>query len=489
MELPINLESNHHLSLQAQLFKQVKFLILSGCLTPGSRLPSTRELGTQLGVSRNTITGAYNKLAEAGYVAVQSPRGVFVSDNLPDVTIAVDEDEGTRPLATTRPVHLQSPPRHMQKELYMLPSESTYYDFALERTDRSAFPVKSWRRLFLSKLRSTASNMARYQYPTGLPDLRKAIADYVATHRGITVDPNQVIVVTGIQQGLNLVAQMFVRNGTRVVMETPGYRGASLLFRNYGAELVPAHVDQQGIVLEDLRSVAADLAFVTPSRQYPLCGILSNERRVGLVDWACQAGSYIIEVDYDSDFMYEGSPQRAVQAYDDTGRVIYLTSFSKTLGPGLRLGFMIVPPELVSVTKSTKVLLDYGLPWLEQAVLAEFMGSGAFVNHLKKLRSLYMLRRDVLLKAMAEHFGDARVFGRECGSHIVWRLPETAPAAPALKRTMRKQQVGIHTLRHYSVSGAESMVDRDRYLLMGFSALDEYRIPEGISRIASELEI
>ncbi len=485
MELPISLYREHHKTLQHQLISQIRQLILSKSLAAGKKLPSSRELSKQLNVSRNTVVGAYNKLAESGYLENRTGSGMFVLEDIPDSSISISSSHLSKDLAGTQPVHLISPPESKQSELYNLSDKSVHYDFALEKTDLEAFPTKAWRRIISKKLSSAASNMSRYQYPTGLPDLRNAILEHLAVSRGIVAEPNQVIIVTGIQQALNVVAQLYIREKTKVVIESPGFRGASLLFQNYGAELIPTSVDQQGIVVEELQSVNADLALVTPSRQYPMCGIVPEQRRLSLIDWACQAGSHIIEIDYDSDFMYQGSPSRAIHALDTTDRVIYMSSFSKSLGPGLRLGYMIVPPKIAPHAKSIKTLLDYGLPWLEQAVLAEFIKTGAFENHIKILRNKYKNRCDLLVKTMRENFTNPNIQGLECGTHLVWKLPDKVPAATKFKRILNESYVGIHTLRHYSVSGADRLNDRDRYVLLGFAATEDRKICEGISRIAN----
>jgi GntR family transcriptional regulator / MocR family aminotransferase len=443
-------------------------------------------LSKQLNVSRNTVIGAYNKLVESGYLENRTGSGMFVVKNIPDSSISTGHH--SKDLARSQPVHLKLPARSKKTELYNLSNRSAYYDFALEKTDRDAFPINTWRKIFLKKLASAGSNISRYQYPTGLPDLREAILDHLALSRGIAAEPNQIIIVTGIQQALNIIAQLYIREKSKVVIESPGFRGASLLFQNYGATLIPTSVDKHGIVIEELDSVAADLALVTPSRQYPMCGIVPEQRRISLIEWAYRAGAYIFEIDYDSDFMYQGSPNRAIHALDTTNRVIYMSSFSKTLGPGLRLGYMIVPPQLASYAKSTKTLLDYGLPWLEQAILAEFIKSGTFDNHLKFLRNKYKNRSELLINCMQDHFPDLMIQGIECGTHLVWKLPSNAPPATKLKQLLNKKQVGIHTLKHYSIYRADQLADKDRYVLLGFAATEDRKIEEGINRIAKMIK-
>ena len=419
MELSIEIDPAR--SLQEQIFEQLQNLIVTERLSCGSRLPSSRELSVLLNVSRNTVKGVYDKLTDQGYIYSQVGSGTYVCNTLPETTIGLDSDNKPPVTKDELEVHDLNLPEIKQKiHQYASKKRELVCDFQLERTDPHSFPTKTWRRLINNRLSTLGSSMTRYGEPMGLGELRAAIATRIGSTRGIVVDPSQVFIVTGIQQGLNIVSQLFVRKGTGVLIEAPGYTGAKYLFQNYGAKLIPVPVDKNGIVLNKLPKKDVSLAFITPSRQYPMGTVMSIKDRKALIEWATEVGSYIVETDYDSDFRYEGAPLPALKALDNNECVIYLGSFSKTLGPGLRLGYMVLPPNLVDGAISCKKLLDYGMPWLDQAVLADFISSGSYDNYLKRLRSLYRNRRDRLIKELTDKLGEVELRGTECGTHLVW---------------------------------------------------------------------
>ena len=490
MELPLIIDLDGKQSLQVQIHNQILDLILSGSLENGCRLPSSRDLSDQLDVSRNTIKGAFDKLLEEGYIESRAGSGTYVSTILPEQTISVEEkNDQQKSIKNERPIDLEEKTKGNEERLYKRDVSDILYDFQLERTDPNSFPVKTWRRLINDRLGSAKANMTRYGEPTGHPELRRAIATRLGSTRGMVIDPDQIIILTGIQQGLNIVSHLLVRKGSKVVLEAPGYRGASYLFENYGADLVPVPVDEHGVMIDKLPSTHTDIAFITPSRQFPLCATLSVERRKGLINWAEKVGAYILEVDYDSDFRYEGSPLPAIKSFDDQNSVIYLSSFSKSIGPGLRIGYMVVPPELVEHAKSSKVLLDYGLPWLDQVVLTDFLTTGSFDNYLKRLRRLYISRRDCLVDTLKEKFGnDVDLKGTDCGTHLIWRLPESTMDAITLQKKMVEQQVGIYTLHHHTVSNPEMASDNEQIVMLGYAAIEKDNIREGICRIAARFE-
>jgi GntR family transcriptional regulator/MocR family aminotransferase len=487
MELSIEIDPAR--SLQGQIFEQLRDLIVTEGISCGARLPSSRELSALLSVSRNTVKGVYDKLTDQGYIYSQVGSGTYVCTILPERTIGVNPSNSqTKIEKELSTVDLNLP--EIKQEIHQYPSKKRDFicDFQLERTDPHSFPTKTWRRLINNRLTTLGSSMTRYGEPMGLEDLRTAIATRIGSTRGILVDPSQVFIVTGIQQGLNIVSQLFVRKGTGVLIEAPGYTGAKYLFQNYGAKLIPVPVNENGIVLEKLPEKGVSLAFITPSRQYPMGSVMSIKDRKALIEWAARVGSYIIETDYDSDFRYEGAPLPAIKTLDNHECVIYLGSFSKTLGPGLRLGYMVLPPNLVDGAISCKKLLDYGMPWLDQAVLADFIASGSYDNYLKRLRSLYRNRRDRLIKELTEKLGRVELYGVESGTHLVWKLPEWAPDVHQLKKLMLKKNVGVYNLWHNSICNWEHAEESDRLLLLGYGAISEENISEGVDRIINELK-
>jgi GntR family transcriptional regulator/MocR family aminotransferase len=327
----------------------------------------------------------------------------------------------------------------------------------------------------------------RYGDPAGLRDLRSAIADHLRLARGIRAEPEQVVIVAGCQEGLNLVARVLVTPGARAVVENPCYEGAALVLSSYGAKLVGAPVDDEGLCVERLPDDAT-LAYVTPSHQFPLGPTLSFARRLALLDWAARSGAYVVEDDYDSDFRYEESPLLALYALDRADSTIYLGTFSKSIGAALRLGYVVFPPALVGAATGAKALLDNGHPWLEQAAAAEFLKSGGFERHLHRIRRRYLSRRDCLLHELRRHFGRCHVDGVEGGMHVAWHLPEGAPSAHALEARLAREGVGVYSFATAPVHMLDPVGEADSIVLLGYPCLAEERIRSAVERIARALD-
>jgi len=489
VQLPIRINFRSPHTLQTQIVEQFQDLILSGRLPPGYEVPSSRELSEQLRVSRNTVTEAYGHLVEEGYLHTRRSLGTFVAKTTPDDSIAACRQQPLqRRLNHDRVVSLPLPCTGRGSPGLHQPSNHLFsYDFALGRTDPKSFPDKIWRRLILDCLGGAPVRMSEYIDPAGLPELRQLITNILGPMRGMVVSPEQVIIVAGCQQGLNLAAHLFIGTGARVAIESPCYRGAAFLFESYGARLVPVPVDELGIDVGRLPGPPVKLVCVTPSHQFPTGVTLSLDRRIALLEWAAEVGAYILEVDYDADFRYEDSPLPSLQALDRYGCVIYMSSFSRSIGPGLRLGYVVVPRDLIRAATTLKGLTDNGLPWLEQATLARFIRDGSLVHHLKRIRYTYRRRRDALVRALHSHFGDIEISGAESGMHLVWRLPRHLPPAHELQVTARSCGVGIYCLRNSPAYLYEQMEDCDRILLLGYTSLTEEHIEEGIAALAQAL--
>jgi GntR family transcriptional regulator/MocR family aminotransferase len=476
-------------SLQAQVFNQIHRLIASGRLRPGTRLPGSRALSEQLGVSRNTIILAYEALTAEGYLESREGAGTYVSTALPDNSLSI-AGHLIQTTTHTKPVHLCVPVADDSKR-YIFPNEIVF-DFALESVDPVCFPRNVWRRLTNWRMQSSKFNLTYSGTPKGLRELRETLAGYLGASRGISCSPDQIVIVTGVQQALNVTAHLFVRAGTTVAMEAPGCSTTADLFRAYGANITPVPVDQSGIVVKHLPQSGSSVAFVTPARQYPMGVMLSASRREVLLDWANQTDSHIVEVDFDTEIRYQGSPPPPLKSLDTHGRVVYVGSFAASIGPGLRVGYMVLPPHLVSPAVHAASLLDHGfpctgVPWLEQAVLNDFIETGAFEQHLRKIRKTYMARRDCLIAALQKHVGSVQINPLHCGTHLVWELPPDFPSAINLQALMLKQKIGVYTLRDQNFGDADYLENCDRYLLLGFAALPESAIEEGIYRLAKAL--
>jgi len=482
MEIPIELDHAGRQSLQCQLYEQFRRLILTGHLRPGAPVPASRALAEQLSVSRNTVLLAYDRLVAEGYLQAREATGTYVSFELPENCLAAMRRRGAGSAASD--VARGTPIPFQGQAQAVVNAHRLAWDFWLGRPDPHSFPIKIWRRLVNKALARAGSRFTEYREPGGLAELREAIAAHLGAARGIRVTPEQVIVTAGSQEGLNLAARLLVRAGSRVATENPCYQGAAFLFESYGAELVPVPVDENGIDVDRLPRDGVALLYVTPSHQYPMGFTLSLERRIRLLDWACRCGAYIIEDDYDSDFRYRGSPLTALAGLDKYGCVIYLGTFSKSIGAGLRIGYLVVPPALAGAARTAKALLDNGHPWLEQAVMADFIRSGSYANHLRRIRHLYGERRDCLVEALRRHFGDVRLSGLDSGMHLAWHLAEDLPAASELQELALAEDVGIYSLGSGAAYDFGVCAYSARAVVLGYSSLNEGQIEEGIERIA-----
>lgn len=489
MQIPINIELLGGQSFQNQIFESIRQQILHGQLKPGTHIPSTRVLSEQLGVSRNTVVLAYDRLIAEDYIFTRRTVGTFVNANLPENSLVLkdtalqDQKEEERQ-AARHPVLFSG-----QAQAVVNPNHHKLaIDFWIGRPDPHSFPTKAWRRLMLRNLSLAGSHLTEYPDPNGILKLRQAIADYLGPARGINTTPEQVFIVNGSQEALNLVSRLLIKEGTPVVTECPCYQGAAYVFNSYGAKLNPVPVDNNGLEVAKLPRTRASLAYVTPSHQYPMGVTLTLERRVRLLEWAWEVGAYIVEDDYDSDFRHHGSPLTAVAGQDRHGCVIYIGTFSKSIGAGLRLGYMVVPNELVKPARSVKTLMDNGHSWLDQAILADFISSGSYTKHLRNIRRTYLTRRDCLVNSLREHFGDVRLTGLDGGMHIVWHLPASFPTAKEVQALAQDAGVGVYSLEAAAACDLRSSECNDRALALGYSSVTEEQIRKGVTRLATALK-
>ena len=487
METPISLDPCSRHSLQAQLHEQVRKLILGGRLKPGMRMPASRALAMQLGVSRNTVILAYERLTAEGYLQARGAVGTFVNHDLPDDCLAARRlasgaGSGVQHSLQHRPIAFEG------RAQAILNGRQLACDFQLGRLDPHSFPFKAWRRLITDALARAGARLTEYGDPAGLLALREVIADRLGPTRGINVDPEQIIVITGCQEGFNLTARLLLREGASVAIENPAYQGAAYLYESYRARLTPVRVDEKGLCVDDLPEAGAALLYVTPSRQYPMGFTLALERRLRLLEWARRTGTYVVEDDYDSDFRYRGSPITALMGLDSHGCVIYLGTFSRSIGPGLRLGYLVVPKHLAEPARQIKALLDNGHSWLEQAALAGYIAGDGYEKHLRRIRQSYAERRNCLIDNLQRHFGEVTVSGAEAGMHIAWHLTADLPRAAELQAMAAGYGVGIHTLQSAAAYDFGGCTYSERTIMLGFSALDEQQIRAGVERIAAALD-
>ena len=474
-------------ALGEQIYRAARRAILSGDLSAGGRLPSTRSLALDLGVSRNTVLAAYDQLLAEGYAAGRAGSGTYVASSLPDPAAAGAE---ARPLRTRR----AAPPKlsGYGRRLAAVPALSfpassrdgaLPYDFRYGLPAVEEFPHAQWRRLLARRARARSLASMTYGPAEGHAPLRAALADYLRRARGVICDPAQIVVVNGSQQALDLAARVLLDPGDAVVVEDPQYQGARRVFLAAGARLLPVSVDGEGLDIArgGPRAAAARLAYVTPSHQFPTGVVMSLARRLALLDWARRAGAYVVEDDYDSEYRYEGRPVAAAQGLDREDRVIYVGTLSKVLFPALRIGYLVLPPALVGPFRAAKWMADRHTGTLEQEVLAEFIGDGHFERHLRRSRTRNASRRAALLGALARHLGDgAQVVGANAGMHLLVWLPDVAPRAlGGLIDRAAALGVGVYPIGPYYLRPP-----RRAGLLLGYASLTERAIETGIRRLA-----
>lgn len=482
-QIAIVIDEQIHSTLQTQVYEQIRNMIVNGVLPLGAALPSTRDLAKQLSLSRNTIMLAYARLSDEGYIIFRPTRGTYVSLDLPDQSIGRDlhhrvdlskaAGKKRASIFSGQAHRVTSPNRNIAT-----------IDFWPGSPDRSAFPTRQWRRILLDQFDAAGSELTEYGDPAGHPQLREAIAAYLGPSRGIRVSPQRIIVVTGTQMALNIVCRLLVDAGTGVVVEDPCYEGASNVFESYQGRLLPVAVDSEGLRTEELSKKDAALAYVTPSHQFPMGHAMSLERRRQLIDWSNTTGAYLLEDDYDADFKFAGPPLPALASMDNEQSVFYLGTFSKALGPGLRIGFMIAPSHLHDRALAVKTLFDHGFPWLEQVVLSKFLQSGEYVSHLRRIRQSYAARLATLRDALHTYFADVQIAGDQSGMHVAWTLPAGAPAATDVANLAIKRGVGVYPVGTSFCRIFEEREEFRRTLIIGYAAVRDRHIKEGISRIA-----
>lgn len=460
---------------QRRVVAAIKREIAGGVHAPGSRLPSTRAFAAEWGLSRTTVTAAFEQLAAEGYLETRPGARARVAAGL------AQPEPRSGGLTTARPTELSAYGRRLASAS---PIPWTPQPFALDfRYGELAggdFPTLAWRRA-LTKAVTRRPARLRYGDPRGLPELRAALQGYLWRSRGLHCEADDIVVVNGSQQGLDLCARLLIDPGDRVVIEDPAYHLARQAFLVAGAELAPQLVDRGGMQTGALP--AARLAFVTPSHQLPLGSILSAPRRQKLLAWAARHGASIVEDDYDAEYRHGVGPVPPLRSLDQVGSVIYLGTVSKTLSPTLRLGYLVLPPALREVFARAKRMADRHTPELEQAALTELIASGAYERHVRRVRRRNGERRVALLKALREHLADrVTISGTDAGLHVLTWIN----GLPQSREAELTERAAAASLGLYGVSGLYDRPDdpaRRAGLVIGYAALDEAQIAAGVERL------
>jgi len=488
MQIPVLLDRSRREPLTSQLVEQLRDAIRHARIRPGTRLPSSRRLSEQLAVARNTVIRAYDTLIVEGFAESRPASGIFVADSLPRTPGEGAAHEPAPVLAGTVS-HMPMPPLPLRvPNLIDKQRNRLSFDFFPGRTNAALFPIKTWRRLLQANLSHGGSvGLSQYGDPAGLPALRSAIADHLATTRGIAADPSRIVIVNGAQEGISLAARLFLNHGTPSAIEDPCYQGAAFAFEATGSEVASVAVDFEGLIPDELPQRPTALLYVTPSHQYPTGHLLSLERRHAIVAWARRYGCYVLEDDRDGDLRYEGSPLAAIAA-NAPDCTIYLGTFSRTLGAGLRLGYMVVPEQLAGVVAAAKALLNSGSSWLEQAALAEMMRTGSYAAHQQRCRVHYRESRDYLLIALRRYFGEVSVTGESGGMHLVWYLPPGVPNAAIVEGLAQRARIGVYSFTSGGAYVARASTFTQRGLILGYAALSRKQIEQGISRLSDAVD-
>ena len=477
-------------ALYDQIYRALRGQILGGRLAAAARVPATRDLARELGVSRNVAIMAYRQLLDEGYLTARKGAGTFVARELPRNLATVPIRHPPRAARTAAPVHLSAYARrvrevsHGGKFTWEPRRDVLPYDFRYGPPSFTDFPHETWCRIVARRARRVTIRDLDYGSPEGLPALREAIADYAARARAIACTPGQILVVNGSQQALDLAARVLVDPGDVVLMEEPHYRGARTVMRAAGAKIETTAVDEHGLRTEELaqRRTPSRLAIVTPSHQFPTGAVMPLGRRLELLSWARRSGACIFEDDYDSEYRYSGRPIEALAALDDSGCVLYAATFSKVMFPSLRLGYMILPERLVEPIRSVKALMDTGGPNLAQAALVDFIREGHFERHLHRSRMRSASRRAAMLDAIERHLGSrAQISGVNAGLHLMVWLHDL-PASRSRELRMRAARAGVGV---YSVEPFYLNPPKQVGLLLGYASMPEKQIAEGIRRFAS----
>lgn len=461
--------------LHRQIYDQWRQGILTGRFRRAERVPSTRELCTALDVSRSTVTQAYDQLLAEGYLETSQGAGTFVCRELPDELLQPGRTHAPKP-AKTPPIRLSRYGAGLEEDFSYPRVPPGFIRFTQWRPDLTLFPLPIWRKLVMRRLRSAVGELFDYaDQSAGYEPLRNEIAAYVSRSRAVRCTPEQVLIVNGSAQGIDLCARLLLEAGDEVAVENPGYHGAHRIFVGYGARMRPARIDENGIVIGDLGKKAR-LVYVTPSHQFPTGVAMSLTRRLELIEWSRCNNAVIIEDDYDSEYRYSGPPLPSLQGLATGVAVIYIGTFSKVMFPSLRIGYVIAPESLVERLRRAKWLADRHTPVPEQAALADFIAEGHLERHIRRMRRIYGERRGALVESLDRHFGDGvQIHGDAAGMHVLVRFKDQRIAERA--EEAKVQLIGSGAYYLTEPPGGE--------FVLGFSSIGERSIREGIRRLAA----
>lgn len=478
LELAITLPPRGSGAVMRVLHRELRGAILDGRLKPGLRLPSTRILAESWGVSRNTVMGAYDLLLSEGYLFARHGAGTYVAEALPlrAERAAVPDDTDAEPDPRLSALW-RSPPPYLGNA-WVSSTASADAIFRLGVPDTASFPFHIWRRLLARSLRALAKVPAAYVEAQGRPLLREAIANHVSFARAVACRPEDVVVTAGTQQAFDLLARILVTPGrSAVALEDPGYPPLRAAFVAAGAKIAPVPVDSEGLVVERLPADTRVIC-VTPSHQFPLGVAMSMRRRAELLQFARTNGAVVIEDDYDGEFRFGTTPRDALQTLDRSGSVFYVGTFSKSLFPGIRLGFVVAPPWARRALANAKQCSDWHSPVMEQDALASFISEGHMARHVRKMRKLYSERRELMMSGLQTHFSPWLEPIPSSGGMHVTALARESIDIDAIARSARQRNMDLRSLRSFWESGTGQAG-----LVLGYGGTGPEALTEGLLQL------
>ncbi len=461
--------------------------ILNGRIMPGSKLPASREFARQYQLSRGTILAALDELQAEGYVEGRRGSGTYVSQILPEHLLPSQQIADQELSANAPPgPHLSAYATRVRPFILPVKPENSAFRTNLPALD--LFPTTLWAQLTGRRLRSATTRDLLGCEAQGYRPLRQAIADYAHTSRGIQCVPEQVIVVSGVQEGLDLAARLLLNPGDKVLVEDPGYQGAYAVFGAIGARIVSMRLDSEGAAPKEFDFRGSRFVYVTPGHQYPVGMTMSLQRRLQLLAWAKKYGTPIFEDDYDSEFRFSGRPIPAMQGLDHGGKVIFCGSFNKVMFPSLRLGYLVVPRNLVEVFACTKAMTTRHQSLLDQAVLCDFIEQGHLGRHLRRMRKIYQERYSILRESAQQYLAEyLEIATIEAGLQTVGRLDANL-AGLGISAEMIAQRAAAVDIDVVPLSRYCHKASIPEALQIGFAAVREREIQRGVLKLASVLE-
>jgi GntR family transcriptional regulator / MocR family aminotransferase len=485
MDLLISLDRKSTIPIYQQLAEELRHAVLQGRLKPNQKLPPSRVLAKSLEISRATVTQSYEQLLSEGYLEARRGSGTFVCSQLPDEYLQSQLINRYILKSSELTMLSQFGADILAINQLEIPEPQDEISFRFGSPAAEEFPIKLWRRLLSRHCNNFPAFLNYIPDAAGYFPLRMAITDYLGRSRAVQCSAEQVIIVNGSQQALDLIARLTLDSGDWVAVEDPGYLGARHCFKGQGAKLQAITVDSEGLDVETLSQYPQSfkLLYVTPSHQFPTGVTLSLSRRLALLQWAQQTGTLILEDDYDSEYRYGAQPIPALQGLDKNSTVIYVATFSKILFPSLRIGYLVVPSAWIPLVSRAKWLCDRQSPLLEQYALTDLIAEGHFEQHIRRMRHLYNKRRQVLVNTLKHYFGlRVTILGENAGIHLMAKI-ETALPDEIVIQEAKLLGVGLISAQGYYLTSPKT-----GEFIFGYAQVDEIQIKQGIQKLSQVLK-